>query len=94
SEARFRSLFALSPVGMALVDMASGHLLMHSPALAKMLGRDLDPSAPLALADLIADAPPALADLSETSRLAPTECALARADGTTLRNLNPDHAQS
>jgi diguanylate cyclase (GGDEF)-like protein/PAS domain S-box-containing protein len=87
NEARFRSLFELAPVGIALADVGSGRLVTHNPTLSEMLDRSVggDRDA-LVLADILADpsALPPLAELCAAGRVAPIECEIRRGDGSTL----------
>lgn len=86
SEARFRSLFELSPVGFALVDVATGRVVTRNPALAEMLGRAVDDRTVLTLADILAEpnALPPLLDVAEAGRVAPVECEIRRPGGAPL----------
>ncbi|MEJ1161911.1 sensor domain-containing protein [Prosthecomicrobium sp. N25] len=81
SEARFRSIFDLSPVGLALVDLASGRILMQSRALADML--KLTPAAfeGMTLADLLPAGTEFPAQPTGGDGFGPVELDLKRGDG-------------
>jgi diguanylate cyclase (GGDEF)-like protein/PAS domain S-box-containing protein len=86
NETRFRSLFDLLPVGLALVDVADDRILEHSPALADMLGVTGEALTAMRLADVFADpaARQALTDVTAKNGPPPAECQLRRPDGTTV----------